>query len=100
MLQVEEDQVAEYVNGEPELEHVERFEIDLEKRTYRDDSGEGHFDESEDLPKLQAEVKALFTRAAKSTLSKPKRAAGSKRRALRSGLQATGGSSFLRLPLR
>ncbi|CAE7885751.1 clpX [Symbiodinium necroappetens] len=73
LLQVEEDQVAEYVNGEPELEHVERFEIDLEKRTYRDDSGEGHFDESEDLPKLQAEVKALFTRAAKSTLSKPKR---------------------------
>ncbi|CAE7774317.1 clpX [Symbiodinium sp. CCMP2456] len=73
LLQVEEDHVAEYVNGEPELERVERFEIDLEKRTYRDDSGEGHFDESEDLPKIQAEVKALFTRAAKATLLKPKR---------------------------
>ena len=43
LLQVEEDHVAEYVNGEPELERVERFEIDLEKRTYRDDSGEGRF---------------------------------------------------------
>jgi len=73
LLQVEEDHVAEYVNGEPELERVERFEIDLEKRTYRDDSGEGRFNESEDLPKIQTEVQALFTRAAKATLLKPKR---------------------------
>ncbi|CAE7451045.1 clpX [Symbiodinium sp. CCMP2592] len=73
LLQVEEDHVAEYVNREPELERVERFEIDLEKRTYRDDSGEGRFNESEDLPKIQTEVQALFTRAAKATLLKPKR---------------------------
>ena len=78
LLQVEEDHVAEYVNGEPELERVERFEIDLEKRTYRDDSGEGRFNESEDLPKIQTEVQALFTRAAKATLLKPKRVVGSK----------------------
>ena len=74
LLQVEDDHVAEYVNGELELEHVERFEIDMEKRTYRDDSGEGRFEDAEDIQEIDGQVAKLFASASRATLLKPKRA--------------------------
>ena len=73
LLRVEDDHVAEYVNGEPELERVERFEIDMEKRIYHDDSGEGRFEDAEDIKEIDVKVKELFAEASRAALTKPKR---------------------------
>eukprot|EP00435_Cladocopium_sp_Y103_P052115 s429_g16.t1 len=73
LLKLNGDKVVEYVNGELDMEEVKRFDIDLNERKYHDESGSGQFKDDADVPALQRRVQALFARAAKMALLKPKR---------------------------
>ncbi|CAK9084485.1 unnamed protein product [Durusdinium trenchii] len=73
LLQLEGDQLVEYVNGELEIEHVKQFDINLEERTYSDQDGSGNFKEDADVIELKRSIDRMLARAAKASLLKPKR---------------------------
>ena len=59
-LKLENGKVNEYVNGELAIEGVNTFEINLESRTYTDDTGSGRFKPDEDLVLLVRKRDMIF----------------------------------------
>jgi hypothetical protein len=62
-LVIEDGKICEYVNGTIAIRGVTIFDIDHDRRTYKDDTGSGTFQPKEDLTEIGQRIGRLFSKA-------------------------------------